>query len=193
MKLNEPSRLLAVGRMVPKKGFDVLLAACALLKRRLAFRCIIVGSGPQYRTLRRHARTLGLDDNVTFLGWQSYSAMPRLYRASDVLVVPSVEGLDGDRDGLPNVVTESLACGTPVVASDFAGLPEAIWHEETGLLVAPGDPLALAAAVERMLRDPELRTHVAEQGRALAEARFDGRSNVRRVRDLLVETAGLAK
>jgi glycosyltransferase involved in cell wall biosynthesis len=170
---NEPPCLLAVGRMVPKKGFDVLLAACALLKRRLAFRCVIVGSGPLHRTLRRHVGALELDDNVVFPGWQSYSAMPRQYRGADVLVVPSVQALDGDRDGLSNVVTESLACGTPVVP--------------------PGDPPALAAALERMLREPELRAHVAEQGRALAEDRFDSRSNVKRVRELLVETVELAK
>jgi glycosyltransferase involved in cell wall biosynthesis len=190
--LGDPPLILAAGRMVPKKGFDVLLRACALLRDRRPFRCEVYGRGHLAPALLRLREALGLGDVVAFPGWATYEAMPALCRRADVLAVPSVPAPDGDRDGLPNVAVEALAAGTPVVASRFTALPEAVVHEETGLLCPPGDPHGLADALDRMLGDAELRRHVAEKGRRLAEERFDFRRNARSVLDALRSAAGPA-
>jgi len=188
----EPSdcpHLLAVGRLVPKKGFTTLLRACAMLKEERRFRCTIVGSGPRARRLKAFARWLGLRRMVSFPGWVPYRSMPALYAGADVVVVPSRRTLGCDRDGLPNVVVEAMACGVPVVGSDFAGIPEAIEHERTGLLCPPGEPEDLAASIERMLSDLELRRSVAENARRLAEEQFDFRRNGRLVLQAIARAA----
>ena len=101
-----------------------------------------------------------------------------------VLAAPCVVAPDGDRDGLPNVIQEALALGTPVVTTDVTGIPEVVRHGETGLLVPQHDPPALADAVERLLADPDLRVRLAAGGRRLIEAEFDNRRTSARRRAL---------
>lgn len=185
-----PPRIVAVGRMVPKKGFETLLHACAALKERRDFRCELFGEGPLADRLKALARRLGLEGAVTFPGWVPYGSMADVYHRADLVAVPSVQAPDGDRDGLPNVVVEAMAAGTPVVGSDFSGIPEAVKHEGTGLLCPPGDARALADAVERMLTDAPLREHVVEQGRRLVERSFDCAANARNVYEALRRAAG---
>jgi colanic acid/amylovoran biosynthesis glycosyltransferase len=98
-------------------------------------------------------------------------------RAAAVLAAPCVVGLDGNRDGLPTVILESLALGTPVVATPVTGIPEAVLHGQTGLLVPEGDAVALADALDRLVEDAGLRCRLAEQGRRHVEDRFDTRKN----------------
>jgi glycosyltransferase involved in cell wall biosynthesis len=111
--------------------------------------------------------------------------MPDAYRRSDILAVPSVQAPDGDRDGLPNVAVEAMACGLPVVGSRFAGIPEAVEHERTGLLVPPGDDAALADALHRMSTDAELRTLCAGRARQLVETKFNAARNAQQVYDAI--------
>jgi len=185
----ESTRVLGIGRLVPKKGFETLVRACSLLAKDRALRCEIVGEGPLEARLRRLVAELELDDMVQFTPWVPYDAMPQVYRRAHVLAVPSLQAPDGDRDGLPNVAVEALATGTPVVASAFSALPEAVRHEETGLLCPPGDPQALAGALERIFADSRLRAHVSERGRRLAEERFDYRENAATVLGALRKAA----
>jgi glycosyltransferase involved in cell wall biosynthesis len=152
--------LLAVGRLVPKKGFDVLVAAAARLT--FPFRLRIVGDGPE------RERLVGLDERVELAGPVTHDELPALYAAADVVVVPSVEDADGDRDGLPNVVLEAMASCRPVVASDVGAIASA----GAGLLVPPGDPGALAAALTDLARRPARRRRLGEHARQQAEARF---------------------
>jgi len=186
---SSPSRILAAGRLVPKKGFDVLLRALALLRERREVRCEIVGDGPQRGNLQALAGQLGLERMVSLPGWASYEDMPALYHGADVLAVPSVRAPDGDVDGLPNVAVEALACGTPVVAGAISGIPEAVRQGETGLLVPPGDAAALADALEQALTDEALRTRLAAEGRRLAEEQFDCRTNGRAIYEALLRAA----
>ena len=186
---SSPPRILAAGRLVPKKGFDVLLRALALLRERREVRCEIVGDGPQRGDLQALAGRLGIDRMVSLPGWASYEDMPALYHGADVLAVPSVRAPDGDVDGLPNVAVEALACGTPVVAGAISGIPEAVRPGETGLLVPPGDAAALADALEQALTDEALRTRVAEGGRRLAEEQFDVRVNGRAIYEALLRAS----
>jgi len=184
-----PPRIVAIGRMVPKKGFESLLQACALLKERQEFACEIVGDGPLAGHLSALSNRLGLAGIVTFPGWAPYEEMPAVYERADVLAGPCVQAPDGDRDALPNVIVEAMAGGVAVVASDLGGIAEAVRHEETGLLCPPGDARALADALSRMLGDAALRGRVAAGARKLAEQKFDCRKSARTVYELLRRAA----
>ena len=111
--------------------------------------------------------------NVTLAGPATHARLPREYAAAHTVVVPSIEDHRGDRDGLPNVVLEALASGRAVVASDVGAVRSAVRDGRTGLLVPPGDPRALAEALRALARQPDLRTRLAREGRALVERRFE--------------------
>jgi glycosyltransferase involved in cell wall biosynthesis len=180
-----PPLVAAMGRFVPKKGFHTLLRACKLLAEGMEVRCEVAGEGAMAARLARLAARLGLEGNCAFPGWLPYEETPQFYDRADVVAVPSVRGPDGNRDGLPNVVVEAMACGVPVVASALSGIPEAVEHERTGLLVPPGDPAALATAIERVLTDAALRARLVAAARRRVEERFDCREGSRAIAALL--------
>jgi glycosyltransferase involved in cell wall biosynthesis len=185
-----PCSLLALGRLVPKKGCDVLLRACAALAREGAdFTLTIAGDGPERGRLERLARELALADRVRFAGFVSHDAVPGLLADADALVMPSVVSATGDRDGIPNVIMEALALQTPVVASDVSGIREVVRHGETGLLAPQRDPDALAGALRRIMAEPDAALAMARRGRELVLERFDPRANLERLASLFAEHA----
>ena len=157
--------LLAVGRLVPKKGFDVLLDALAHLAR--PWRLAVVGDGPERSALR--ARATGQGDRVRWLGRATHADLPAIYASADVVVVPSRVDAADDRDGLPNVVLEAMACGRPVVASDVAAIATAVDDGLTGVLVPPEQPLALARAIDALGADRFARARLGRSARRRAE------------------------
>ncbi len=181
---DRPPVILAVGRLVEKKGFADLIDACALLARRPGreFRCRIVGAGALETHLRAQIERLGLQRRVELIGPLPQGEVIREMRGASVLAMPCIVGSDGDRDGLPNVIQEALALGTPVVTTDVTGIPEVVRDGETGLQVPQRDPQALAAALDRLLTDPLLRVDLAAGARRLIEAEFDIRRNTERRR-----------
>jgi glycosyltransferase involved in cell wall biosynthesis len=165
--------ILAVGRLSPAKGFDVLLRACRRLQDAgLGFVCRIAGDGPLGPTLAALARELGIEAQVEFLGHVDHQALPALYLRSDLFVMASVIGPKGSRDGLPNVLLEAMATGLACVGSEVASIPEAIESNVTGLLLPPGDDAALAAAIELLARDPELRSRLGRAASGLVRAKY---------------------
>lgn len=172
--------ILAIGRLVEKKGFDVLLRSCAVLRdRAIAFRLLIVGDGPQAQRLRRSVVREGLAERVVLTGWMRQVHLRQIMGTATALAVPSVVARDGDQDGIPNVVLEAAACGVPVVASRLPGMTEAVEDGVTGVLVGPGDHQALARGIERILRNQDWRERLAERGRRKVERDFDIRRNAR--------------
>jgi glycosyltransferase involved in cell wall biosynthesis len=170
----EPSRelrLLSVGRLVEKKGFHVLLDAAARLD--FPFRLRIVGDGPERARLSRMIETLGLTRRVTLEGALTHAELPEAYAAANAVVVPSVQDSSGDRDGLPNVVLEAMACARPVVASRISAVGCAVADGETGLLVPPGDASALASALKRLAAAPALRERLGRGGRERVERDYE--------------------
>ncbi|HEX9801432.1 MAG TPA: glycosyltransferase [Thermoanaerobaculia bacterium] len=159
--------VVAVGRLVDKKGFDVLVAALpALLAREPAAKLVIGGGGPLAEPLAAQARALGVAERVVFAGALAHPQVLALMALGEVFVMPSVRDAEGNIDGLPVVIPEAMAAARPVVASNLAGIPLAITDGETGLLVAERDPAALAGALARVLADPAL---AARLGRAAGE------------------------
>jgi glycosyltransferase involved in cell wall biosynthesis len=168
---NGSLRLLAVGRLVEKKGFHFLIAALAGLK--IPFTLTIVGDGPERERLRQLIILNNLENRVVFHGSVTHSELPHLYAETDVVVVPSIQDCSGDRDGLPNVVLEAMASGRAVVASDVGAISSAITDNENGLLVLPADPVALGHAIRRLAADEDLRARLGHNGRLRAERDYD--------------------
>ncbi|MDZ4865229.1 MAG: glycosyltransferase [Gemmatimonadota bacterium] len=181
-----PTRLLAVGRLVAKKGFDVLLEALTALQG--PWELTLVGDGPERARLEGLATERGIARQVHFAGSCTHAALPRLYAEAQVVVVPSVEDATGDRDGLPNVVLEAMASGRAVVASDIGATASAILSGRTGLLVPPREAPALTRALERLVRQPALGVDFGRHARRRVEEHFDLGRCTRRLERVL-ETA----
>jgi glycosyltransferase involved in cell wall biosynthesis len=180
--------ILAVGRLVEKKGFDQLVQACARLRDAgVAFRCLIVGErGAAQPAIEAAIAAQGLQPQVRLHGALTQDELRRLYAEARVFALPCQVMDDGDRDGFPNVLAEAMAMGVPVVSTRISGIPELIDDGEHGLLVEPRDAAALAAALQRVLGDDGLRERLARGGRARICERFDSRVTTRTLRDLFV-------
>jgi glycosyltransferase involved in cell wall biosynthesis len=162
--------VLALGRLVYKKGFEYLIeAAGPILAAHPDARIIIVGSGDLAEPLARQVAAQGLGERVLLPGAVARDLVPLYFSGADVFVLPSVVDQYGNVDGLPNALLEAMASGVAVVASRVAGVPLAVRDGQNGLLVPPGDAPALAAAVIRLLDSPELRARYGAASRARVE------------------------
>ena len=179
---NGTLRVLGVGRLVAKKGFDVMVDACGELRRRgVPFEALIVGQDDKHAgAVRERIEALGLGDAVALAGPMGQAELLREYRRAGALCMPC-RVLENDRDGIPNVLVEAMAAGAPVVATGVSGIPELVAHEVNGLLVEPDDPGALADALVRLHRDPELTARMTAAGRRTVRERFDGDRLARRL------------
>ena len=185
-----PPLVLAVGRLIEKKGFADLVRACSILDGDgLDFRCAIVGKGPLEDELRALVASLGLASRVSLLGPLPRERLLDLYPRAAVFVAPCVVGGDGNRDGLPTVLVEAMALGVPVVATPVTGIPELVEDGVTGLLVSERDSGALAEAIRRVLSDDGLAEQLTIAARARIEQSFDLRRNVAQLRRLFEERA----
>jgi glycosyltransferase involved in cell wall biosynthesis len=180
--------ILAVGRLVKKKGFDHLIDACARLKREgVKFHCVMVGErGDAYDGICRQIEELALGDCVHLHGAVTQDELREMYRMARVFALPCQVTADGDRDGFPNVLAEAMAMGIPVVTTAISGIPEMIDDGVHGLLVDSGDSQALAAALQRVLGDDALRARLAQAGRARICERFDSSQTTLALRDLFL-------
>ena len=170
-RADDPVRLVTIGRAVEKKGFDDLLAALALLPPALHWRLIHIGSGDLLKALRRQADALGIGGRIEWLGAQTQTRVVECLRDADLFVLPSKPAANGDRDGLPNVVMEAASQALPIVATDFAGIPEFVRDGVEGWLTAPGDAAALAARIAQLAAAPAARPRLgAAAYRRLTEA-----------------------
>ena len=180
------AQILCVARLVPKKGLDDLVAACAMLAAEgRRFRCRIVGAGPLRATLAADIAARGLDGVVTLEGAMTHDNLIGLFAQADLFALAPRITDDGDRDGIPNVIVEAMATGVPVVSTAVSGVPELVEHERTGLLVPPNDPAALAAAMARLLIEPMLGQRLAAAARSRLDGCFDCWQNTRALRGLV--------
>lgn len=190
---SRPPRIVAVGRLVEKKGFDVLIDACAIMAGKgLEFHCQIVGTGELEAELRAQIERLGVGSHVEMTGPRPQREVIDLVQDAAVFAAPCVNGSDGNRDGLPTVLLEAMALGTPSVSTDVTGIPEVLRHDETGLMVPQHDPVSLADALERLLDDADLRLNLAAQARQAIERDFDIHRNAATLRTIFKAVAGVA-
>jgi glycosyltransferase involved in cell wall biosynthesis len=174
-RLGVPTDTLLVfsaGRLVRKKGFEYLVDAWSLIPPSTRTILAIAGDGDLAGELRERVRSAGLDDRVRLLGNLSQDDVGASLAAADVVVIPSVRDDSGNVDGLPNIVLESLASGTAVVATAAGGIGSVVEHEKTGVVVPERSARAIAEAVVRLSADPALRERLGTDARRMVEARF---------------------
>jgi colanic acid/amylovoran biosynthesis glycosyltransferase len=177
-----PGRIIAVGRLVEKKGFAVLVDACAILRDRgLAFDCRIIGDGPLQGALTDQIAALGLGGQVTLAGPMPQERLADELGTAAIATLPCIITPDGDRDGLPTVLLEAMGKAIPVVTTTVTGGPEIVAQGETGLLCPPGDAKALADALASLLADPHRAHAMGAAGRLRAERLFNLPTNAARL------------
>ena len=187
----ERFRILSVGRLVRKKGFDILIEAAALLRAQgVVFEVVIIGNdGDHADAIHALIAARDLAGHVTIIGPQNQARLFDEYHRAHVFCLPCRVLDDGDRDGIPNVLMEAMACGTPVVTTAVSGIPEVVQHEANGLLVSAEDAPALAAALARAGRERALMARMSDAARRTARDAFDGDRLADRLASLFVETA----
>ncbi len=168
-----PIRLLSVGRLVEKKGTDDLLAALARLPADLHWHLTHIGGGELSAAMTARARGLGLAARIDWLGAQPQERVLLEYRRAELFVLASRIAGDGDRDGLPNVLMEAQSQGLACLSTRVSAIPELIEDGVTGCLTPAGDPAALAAALERLIRDPKARAALGAAGARRVRTHFD--------------------
>jgi glycosyltransferase involved in cell wall biosynthesis len=167
--------VFAVGRLVRKKGFEYLIDAAATLSRAESgsFAVVIAGKGDLHAELEERARAKRVQDAVMLVGDIDRPSLPSYFAMADIVVVPSVRDAAGNVDGLPNVLLEAMASASAIVASDVAGIPQAIRSGRDGILVAEKDPEALAAAIASLAASEEKRSALGESARTRALEAFN--------------------
>ena len=179
LKNEQPIRILSVGWLVEKKGFEYLIEACRILaERELVFQCRIVGDGPLHKTLQTHINRHKLQDQVSLLGAMEHSQVLELYQTSDIFALACITARNGDQDGVPTVLTEAMACGLPVVTTPLTGIPDLVQDGGTGIFVQERDAAGLADALERLIVNDSLRRHLGTQARQFVLKEFQTQHNV---------------
>ena len=176
-----PVVILSVGRLVEKKGTDVLLDALALLPRDLNWKLVHAGGGPLKDKLERQARALGIAERIEWRGARTQTELLAEYRAADLFALASRVARDGDRDGLPNVLAEAQSQGLACVATNVSGIPELIDDGSTGLLVEPEAPEKFSQALATLIRNPALRRSLGVAGRRRVQEKFGLEANIGRL------------
>lgn len=179
----DPVRLLSVGRAVEKKGFDLLLDALARLPAGLHWRWTHIGGGDRLSALKAQAAALGLEERIDWQGAKAQDAVIAQYRRADLFVLPCRTARDGDRDGLPNVLMEAQSQGLACLSTRAAAVAELIEDGVTGMLVDPEDFVALAGALESLLRDPARRAALGAAGAARVRRDFGSDAGIDRLHD----------
>lgn len=187
----DPPLIVAIGRLIAKKGFANLIRACALLvERETSFRCEIFGEGPLKEELRMQIEDLGLQERVQLKGPKPQHELRTSLAAANVFVLPSVPEAEGGMDNLPTVIMEAMATGLPVVSTGIGGIPEMVVDNETGFLVQPDNTVALFGAIEKVINDRSLGQRLGQAGRERARDLFSIDKNVRQLRELVCSEAG---
>jgi colanic acid/amylovoran biosynthesis glycosyltransferase len=186
---SSPPLIVAIGRLIAKKGFANLIRACALLiEHGRSFRCEIFGEGPLENELRVQIEELGLQERIQLSGPKPQGELRVRLASASVFVLPSVPEPDGGMDNLPTVIMEAMATGLPVVSTRIGGIPEMVVENQTGFLVQPGDAVALAGAIEKVTNDRSLGQKLGQTGYERAQTLFSIERNVRELCALLASS-----
>jgi colanic acid/amylovoran biosynthesis glycosyltransferase len=177
---SSPPLIVAVGRLIAKKGFADLIRACGLLAQHgKSFHCEIIGEGPLENELRMQIEQLDLQNRVALSGAKPQREVRQRLAAANVFVLSSVIDAQGGMDNLPTVIMEAMATGLPVVSTNVGGIPEMVVENETGFLVQAGDAMALADVIDKVIDDCALAQRLGKGGYERARELFSIEENVR--------------
>jgi len=175
-------RIGTLGRLVEKKGVDVLIRALALLRARgHELELSIAGDGPLRGELEALVAELGLGESVHFAGNLAHAGVREWMHDLDMFVLACKPDVNGDMDGIPVVLMEAMSQCVPVVSTRLSGIPELVVHESTGLLADPGDFKGLAGQIDRLLDSPELRRTLARRAQDHVREEFGQDVNLARL------------
>lgn len=184
-ELSKTPILGALGRMVEKKGFDVLISACEILKKEgIVVKLQIAGGGPLKKDLENLSRKLDVIDSIEFIDSISHSDVPEWIKSLDIFVLPCKKDEHGDMDGIPVVLMEAMLSGVPVISSYVSGIPELITDGETGLLCEPNDPVCLKQKVSQLLSNKKLRRILHKHAQSKVKSDFELSENVKKLSEL---------
>jgi len=180
-----PYQILTVARMTEKKGLPTLYKALKILyESEVQFHHTLIGDGDDREKILALISSLGLNSCCEWVGTQTHEKVLQHFSKSDLFVLPCEIAKSGDRDGIPNVLVESLAMGVPALSTEVSAIPEILLNDRTGITVPPSDPDQIAQAVKRMLTDHVLRRKLITNGRKYVEAEFDNRKWVEKLGNL---------
>jgi glycosyltransferase involved in cell wall biosynthesis len=169
-----PYQLLTIARLTEKKGLPTLYRALKILHDRgVQFRHTLIGDGDDREKILKLISSLGIDKSCRWIGTQTHEEVLRHFKKSDLFVLACEIAQSGDRDGIPNVLVESLAMGVPALSTEISAIPEILLNEKTGITVPPSEPEALSRAIIRMVTDGDLRRRIITNGRKYVEDEFD--------------------
>ncbi|TWU35819.1 GDP-mannose-dependent alpha-(1-6)-phosphatidylinositol monomannoside mannosyltransferase [Novipirellula aureliae] len=180
---DQPLRILTVGRPIEKKGHEYLIEACShLVSRGIPFQCeMMVGRGKEAESLQEVVDRFELQDRVKLIDFRDQQEVLKEYHKSDIFALACVMAKDGDRDGMPVVLIEAMACGLPVVTCPVSGIPDLVRDGENGLLVKSRDAVSFADALERLIGDANLREQLGDAARETIVDEFDIRKTTTRL------------
>lgn len=182
--------IITVARLVGKKGHSTVIEALQLLKQQnIHFSWIVVGRGPLLSKLQELVKQKKLEDNVEFVGAATRDEVQIRLRNSNVMVLPCIKDANGDMDGIPVVLIEAMAMGIPVISTDISGIPELITHRKSGLLVTPGDSMALANALKQVFEESSVITQMAVEARRKVVDDFNIETEGLRLLDIFQESS----
>ena len=191
---DETPKLISVGRLVEKKGFEYAIRAVSVLIKEFPdIKYNIIGDGPLKEQLNNLISELGLEKNVKILGYKIYEEVIKFLYESDILLAPSITSQDGDQEGIPIVLMEAMAIGLPVISSFHTGIPELVLNGESGFLVSEKDVNSIANNIRYLIKNPEMRESMGLKGRKIIEQNHNveilNKQLVRIYSDLLEKTS----
>jgi len=187
-----PYRILTIARLTAKKGLPTVLRALKLLTSQgLSLKHILIGDGEDRERILALVNELGLTSVTRWRGTQPHQEVLKHFRNTDLFVLGCEVASNGDRDGIPNVLLESMAMGVPVVSSNISAIPELVENGVTGLLVPPRQPDRMAEAIQRMLIDQELRNRVIPAARQTVAKGFDNRRLIQELAEIFRQGMGI--
>ena len=184
-------RFVQAGRLIEKKGLPVTLRAFEVFVRQyLNATLTIAGEGPLLRELESLARELKIAERVSFTGFLSQQQLRAIYYRSHIFLHPSQTGRDGNQEGIPNSMLEAMATGLPVFATEHGGIPEAIEHGVSGVLVPERDEFALVETLLEAVRDPRFLSGIAQTGADAVRKKFDLQQQAQQLDEIYLRTIG---
>lgn len=177
-RADDPVQIVSVGRAVPKKGYDVLLRALALMPADVQWRFVHIGGGPERDMLQALAMKLGIADRITWRGAVAQDEVLLAYRQADVFALACRITADGDRDGLPNVLVEAASQGLACVTTNISGIPELFRNGENGWLAPPDDVAAFSSALHGAITSPAMRTRLGASAEAEVRKTLDFHTSI---------------
>ncbi len=171
---NKKIKLISIGRLVEKKGFEYGISAIAILVKEFpSIDYNIIGDGPLKKCLNELIIRLSLENNVRILGYKTHEEVVKLLYESDIMIAPSVTAMNGDQEGIPNTLKEAMATGLPVISTKHTGIPELVTDGETGFIVSEKDVEVLADKITYLIKYPEVGEDMGIKGRKFVERNYD--------------------